>query len=100
MSRPHKQPAEHNGKIMPLDIQSPITRIRMLKGLTQVEIGIVLNVSETVIASLETGGCKMTERVQEGLTELGLDGPLLTKEQDEFTVKKREWLLKHLKDSL
>lgn len=95
MLKPHVRPVEHDGEIMPLDIQSPITRIRMQKGLTQAAIGIVLGVSETTIANLGTGGCKMNEKIQDALTELGLDGPALAKEQDEFIKKKRAWLIKH-----
>lgn len=100
MSGPHKGPVEPDGVIMPLDIQSPVILIRMKKGLSQAEIGVVLNVSEKAIELLETGECKMTKRVQEGLTELGFDGAELANEQEEFIEKKRKWLLGHLRDNL
>lgn len=85
---------EHDGKIMPLDIQSPILRIRMLKGLTQDEMAIVLGIEGTEVSNIEKGTAKISETSQEALTGLGFNGPELAKEQEEFIAKKRAWLIK------
>lgn len=100
MSRPRKKPVEHTGDIMPLDIQSPIIRIRMKKGLSQASMGLVLDISAEMITCLEEGKAKLDEKAQEAFTKFGFDGPELAKEQEEFIEKKRKWSLKHLRDNL
>ncbi len=86
---------ERKGKMMPLDIQSPILRIRMLKGLTPDEMAVVLGVEGIVVSSIEKGTALISEDSQLVLTGLGFNGPELAKEQEEFISKKREWLIKH-----
>lgn len=93
MAKVHKKPVEHNGVFMPLDIQSPIVRIRMLKGLTLNEMAVVLQVADTVVSNMENGSAEISESSQEALTGLGLDGAEIAKEQEEFIEKKRAWLL-------
>ena len=87
---------EHTGKIMPLDIQSPILRIRMLKGLTLDEMAIVLGVEGTAVSNMEKGTASISENSQLELTTLGFNGPELAKEQEEFIEKKRAWLIKRI----
>ena len=99
MVRVHKESGERNGVFMPLDIQSPIIRIRMLKGLTQNEMAVVLQVAGTTVSNMEDGSAKISESSQEALTGLGLDGAEIAKEQEEFIEKKRAWLLKRFEDS-
>ena len=85
---------EHNEKMMPLDIQSPILRIRMLKGLTPDEMAIVLGVTEATVSKMEKGLAEIDKASQVTLTGLGLNGYELAKEQEEFISKKRAWLIK------
>lgn len=94
MVRVHKESGERNGVLMPLDIQSPIIRIRMLKGLTQSEMAVVLRVSRTTVSDMEEGSAEINESSQEGLTGLGFNGAEIAKEQEEFIEKRRAWLLK------
>lgn len=86
---------ERSGKIMPLDIQSPILRIRTLKGLTPDEMAIVLGVEGTVVSSIEKGTAPISEDSQIVLTGLGFNGSELAREQEEFISKKRKWLIRH-----
>jgi len=86
---------EHVGEIMPLDIQSPITRIRMLKGLSQGEMATVLGTTDIIVSDMEKGSAEINERSQEGLTELGFDGTKEAKLQQEFIEKRRQWMVKH-----
>lgn len=86
---------ERSGKIMPLDIQSPILRVRVLKGLTPDEMAIVLGVEGTVVSSMEKGTASISENSQDALTQLGFNGSELVREQEEFISKKREWLIRH-----
>jgi transcriptional regulator with XRE-family HTH domain len=87
---------EHDGEIMPLDIQSPITRIRMLKGLTRVEIAVVLGTTVTTISNMEEGTVEINERLQEEITNLGFDGAEEAELQKGFIKKKSEWLSQHM----
>ena len=87
---------EHDGEIMPLGIQSPITRIRMLKGLRQDEMAIVLGTSDTIVSDMEEGTVEISERLQEEITNLGFNGAEEAKLQKEFIEKKREWLSQHM----
>lgn len=85
---------EHTGDIMPLDIQSPITRIRMIKGLTQAEIALVLATTDTTIKRMERGSIGIDATAQEALTKLGEDGAKISDEQEVFIKRRREWLTK------
>lgn len=86
---------EHVGEIMPLDIQSPITRIRMLKGLSQGEMATVLDTTDIIVSDMEKGSAEINERSQKAITELGFDGTKEAKLQREFIKKRRQWMAKH-----
>lgn len=89
MAKGHKGP-----DIMPLDIQSPILRIRMIKGLTKAEMALVLATTDTTIKSMERGSIGIDATAQEALTKLGEDGTKISDEQEVFIKRRREWLTK------
>jgi len=86
---------EHVGEIMPLDIQSPITRIRMLKGLSQSEMATVLGTIYITVVNMEKGSVVIDENSQKALTELGFNGTKEAELQIEFIEKRRQWMVKH-----
>lgn len=83
---------EHAGDIMPLDIQSPILRIRMIKGLTQTEMALVLDTHDAIISNMEVGTAEINETSQKALTKLGENGVKIASEQRTFIRKQRAWL--------
>jgi len=78
-------------------IINPIKKRREEKGLTQVDLALMLGVSQIYISQFETGGLVPSERHSKRITEiLGIGPETLNKELHRFYEARRKELKKRI----
>jgi len=78
-------------------VTNPIKRKREEKGLTQVDLALLLGVSQIYISQFETGGIFPSEKHAKKLTEiLGISPEDLDKELHQFYKERKEELKKKI----
>lgn len=76
---------------------NPIKKRREEKGLTQVELALLVGVTQIYISQFETGGVTPSEKHIEKITEiLGISPETLNKELNQFYEAKKEELRKRI----
>ena len=81
-------------------IINPIKKRREEKGLTQVDLALLVGVSQVYISQFETGGLIPSEIQTKKITEiLGIGPETLNKELHQFYEAKKEELRKRIEES-
>jgi transcriptional regulator with XRE-family HTH domain len=80
-------------------ITNPIKKRREEKGLTQVDLALLIGVSQAHISQFETGGLISSEAQIKKITEiLGLDKETFNKELSQFYQAKKKELKKQIEE--
>ena len=81
-------------------ITNPIKKRRKEKGLTQVDLAILIGVSQVHISQFETGGLIPSEKQTKKITEiLGIGPETLNKELHQFYEGRKRELKKRIEES-